>query len=145
MSLDTTASALPTPTVGTAMVMGRIGCCMRDNPAFYLLPLIKIFTTLPHMGINLCFLLLLMFPFHCRLDHLSPLPHPSLSFSTPPNPAKSVFTQSSHLRRCLPLLLPFTLSMSALFVNRSPSIWSICATHFNQLFTSFLLKATHGR
>ena len=83
----------------------------------------------------------------CHCSHVTAISttchhsYPSLSFCTPPNPTKSVYTQSSYLHRGLPLLLlPFTLTLSitALFVNHSPSIQSMCATHFYQLLTSFL-------
>ena len=79
-----------------------------------------------------------LIPFHYRLHQLSPLPHPSPSFS-PPLPNLS-FTQSSHLSLGLPLLLLYaTLSASALFVNPSTSILVTCPTHFSRLLTSFLV------
>ena len=62
-------------------------------------------------------------PFHRCLHHPYP-PHPAVSPRSPPppNPAKSLLAQSSHLILGLPLrILPATLSASALFVNRSPS------------------------
>ena len=62
-----------------------------------------------------------LIPCHCRLH--SPL-----------IPTKSLFTQSSHLS----LLLPSTPCTSAFFVNRSPSILSICPAYFSRLLTSFL-------
>ena len=52
--------------------------------------------------------------------------------------------QSSHLCPGLPLLLlPSTLSASALFVNRIPSIISTCPVHFCWLLTSLLFSLTH--
>ena len=65
-------------------------------------------------------------PFYCHLHQMSPLPHPVFSSSLP-NPAKSLFTQSSHLSHSLPLLLlSSTLSASALFINHSTSTLSTC-------------------
>ena len=65
--------------------------------------------------------------FIARLLLLPPPPivsnplYPSLSFSTPPIPNKSLFTQSFRLSFGLPLLiLPSTPSAFALFVNRTP-------------------------
>ena len=94
------------------------------------------------------FSLLSLFPFHCRLHS----PHPSLSFSTPPSHTvilhsplpfpPNLFSQSSRLGLGLPLLLlPSTLSGSALFINCSHSIQFMCPAHFNRFLTSFLLRA----
>ena len=79
-------------------------------------------------------------PFHCRLHH--PPPHlPILRSHSPPNPTKPLFTQSSHLTLSLHLLLlPFTVSASALCVNRSLPNRSTCPTDFDRRLTSFLVK-----
>ena len=94
---------------------------------------------------SICVSLLLpsVIPFRCRLHHPStPLLSLSPPLPSPPNPVKYLFTQSSHFSLGLPLLLPpFTLSASALFVNRSPFILStFCSAHFNRLLAGFLLK-----
>ena len=61
------------------------------------------------------------------------LPSPLPIFRSP------LHSQSQQISFLL-LLLPFTVSASALLVNHSSSILSTCPAHFNRLFTSLLLK-----
>ena len=67
----------------------------------------------------------LLIAFHCRLHQPSPLPlFLALILHSPPTTNKSLFTQSSLLNLSLHLLLlPSTLSISAVFVNRSLTLF----------------------
>ena len=84
----------------------------------------------------------LLYLFHCYLHHPSTLPiSPVLNSS--PNPAKSLFTQSSRLSCGLPLLLlPFARLLASFlltisFIPTSSIRSSIC--RFSTLFTPAIL------
>ena len=63
-----------------------------------------------------------------------PSPLPLIPRSRSPLPSQSLFTQSSHMSRGLPM------SVSSLFVHRPSSTCYTCPAHCNRFLTSFLLK-----